>query len=112
MSFNAFDSVSADATTVTVVGHTAKQSTPTHIDVAVVAVGDESKRVQGPVERPNQSPWEARLPQSDLDEAFEPGEQVLVVGSATDTEGRLEIWGGVVHEGKPEVEAVTTVGSK
>ena len=109
MSFNAFESVSADETTVTVTGHTNKLSTPTHIDVAVVAADDDDRRLQGVARNPGSTPWHATLDQSGLDEPFKPGEKVLLVGASRDTEDRLELWTGIVDEKVPGVQCVATI---
>jgi hypothetical protein len=111
MSFNAFESVQLDGDTIVVTGHTAKSSTPTRIDVAVISVANADKRVQGPAEKPSETPWAASLKQADVagGEPFAVGECVMVVGAATDTQQRVEIWGGIVPKGHSEVLVVAYV---
>lgn len=114
MSFNAFDDVtiSADGKTVVVNGHTDKRFVPTKIDVAVVAVADDAKRIQGAAANPGQSPWHADLVQADLlpegVESFKECEEVFVVGLASAGE-ELELWGGIVLDGVSGVQPVTTI---
>jgi len=118
MSINAFNRVtlSADQQLVLVFGHTDdKQFEPVRIEVAVIALSDDTKRLHGLVADPGGGAWHAELRQADLPagiEPFTPDDQVLLVGLATDADENTELWGGLVQEGHHEVTAVTSPALK
>jgi hypothetical protein len=116
MSLNAFGgaTLSADKMTVIVNGHTDPTFAATQIEVAVIAVDDDNKRLQGPVTDPGLTRWDAPLSQADLpaDGRFDHDDKIMLVGLARTADGESELWGGVVQEGLPEVLPVSSLGLK
>jgi hypothetical protein len=104
MSLNAFDGVTVtdDGKTVFVDGHSNPPFEADEIDVVIIAVADEDKRLKGKVANPHQSSWTAQIDQSKLsdDEAFAAGEEVTVVGSARAESGEVDLWAGIVKAGE------------
>ncbi len=112
MAFNAFNSltVSDEDETVFVDGRS-RDFTAKHIDVAVIAVDDEDRRLQGVVGDPSPPSWRATLDQADMSEGKRPftaEDHVVVVGAATSVDGTLDLWGGVMHQGVPVLEVPTS----
>jgi len=101
MAFNAFTAVklSDDGKTVLVKGKSTEDYDAQRIEVAVIDVNDEDRRLQGPADDPEKPEWEATLlNEPDGKPPFKDGDTVVVAGAATSEKDGFELWAGVSED--------------